>query len=451
MKKVVYCIMCLFLTYLIISCEDAAGVLGSYNLLPQNNASSLSFIDEDKQAGEISGDILIGKADDESDITHYNLYWGKYSFLPLGWPFAELEKSGSDLVYTLNSNTIIPAEINYIMVVTRNGSGEMNNGLSIEIIDTDLPSVVPINMAEGITFTDEDDGFREISGDILIEKAVDESDLTHYQIYWGSSINTTSGSPIAEISKTGSNIVYPLSINTQIPSGINYLLVYTKNEDGPMATGLNLEIYDHIIGDLTIYDIQNDTLPDHPLENVDVVLDEVIVTAVKSNDSFWVQESTGGEYSGLYIYNSGINIGSLSVGDEVSLRGEYKEYYGLSELVLEEITITNSGVGVPVPEVVLPADVETGGSMAENYEGVLVTVNNVTVLNENPEDPSDDNEFTVTDGLRVDDEIYLISPDPQNGDIFTSITGILTYTITQSAGSQYTKLLPRYAADVIKE
>ena len=74
---------------------------------------------------------------------------------------------------------------------------------------------------------------------------------------------------------------------------------------------------------------------------------------------------------------------------------------------------------------------------------------NVTVINENPESPADENEFTVTDGLRIDDELYLITPDPQNGDTFTSITGIMHYSYTPASSMSFTKLLPRNAADVI--
>ena len=52
-------------------------------------------------------------------------------------------------------------------------------------------------------------------------------------------------------------------------------------------------------------------------------------------------------------------------------------------------------------------------------------------------------EFEVTGGLRVDDDLFAVTPDPILGDSFSSITGVLNY------GFENRKLLPRSAADVV--
>lgn len=42
----------------------------------------------------------------------------------------------------------------------------------------------PINPAVGVSFTDTDPDRLEIGGNITITRAVDESDITHYVLYW---------------------------------------------------------------------------------------------------------------------------------------------------------------------------------------------------------------------------------------------------------------------------
>ena len=70
---------------------------------------------------------------------------------------------------------------------------------------------------------------------------------------------------------------------------------------------------------------------------------------------------------------------------------------------------------------------------------------NVLVTNVNPEAPLDFDEFVVTGGLWIDDELYtaLDNTYPLNA-TFTSITGVLTF---RAPGAN--KLEPRSAADVV--
>ncbi|MFX0098146.1 MAG: hypothetical protein ACFFCS_01095 [Candidatus Hodarchaeota archaeon] len=104
----------------------------------------------------------------------------------------------------------------------------------------------PVNPAVNVSFTDTDPDVLEIGGDIVITRAVNESDITHYVLYWGSDSSTKSGPAIAEIAKTGSDIIYPVAQNTSISGSTPHFLVYTKNDDGEMATGVNDSISDYI-------------------------------------------------------------------------------------------------------------------------------------------------------------------------------------------------------------
>ncbi len=310
-------------------------------------------------------------------------------------------------------------------------------------------NLLPVNRASRLSFTDMDRNPGELGGSISIGKADDESDLTGYYLYWGID-SRIKGGLIAEIQKTGSDLTFSISENTAISPGVGFFLVFSNNDAGEMDIPVSMEIED--IAFFSVFEIQDLSSPDHPEENTNVEIDEVIVTAIKGNDSFWVQEPeiNGYPYSGIFIYNPGVNIGSLTVGNTITIKGEYKEYFGLSEISLEELVIVNSGTSTITPLVVDPANVATGGINAEKYEGVLVKIETVAVIDANPEDPLDENEFMVTDHLRIDDELYLIDPDPVVDDTFTSITGILTYTYTSSASGSHSKLLPRSESDVVK-
>lgn len=108
------------------------------------------------------------------------------------------------------------------------------------------PSALPKNKAAGLLFTDLDLDPKEISGDLTIQIATDESDVTHYHLYWGSDGATKlAGEPaISKIAKTGSNLIYGFNPNTPIPSGATDLLVFTANAEGEMTSGVNLTLAD---------------------------------------------------------------------------------------------------------------------------------------------------------------------------------------------------------------
>lgn len=184
-------------------------------------------------------------------------------------------------------------------------------------------------------------------------------------------------------------------------------------------------------GSLNIYDIQNPACADHfnpePVGNPgeDVALSGVIVTGV-FEDTIFVQEPQGGPYSGMSIFMHGVPTGGISVGDIVDISGGYTEFFGLTQIYVDEYTITGSGPA-PTPYIIeWPHWIATGGPLAEMFEGVLVQVNNVTTIDTMPDCPFEFGEFAVTGDLRIDDMGYYW--DARLGDTFTTITGPLTYT-----------------------
>ena len=93
------------------------------------------------------------------------------------------------------------------------------------------------------------------------------------------------------------------------------------------------------------------------------------------------------------------------------------------------------------------ADVATGGARAAKLESVLVEVDNVAVTDIAPPpgtgETAPTNEFAVTDSLRVNDLLYLVTPFPTVGTQYVSITGVLDFRNDNS------KLEPRGVSDFV--
>ena len=194
---------------------------------------------------------------------------------------------------------------------------------------------------------------------------------------------------------------------------------------------------------LSVTSIRNPNDPDHPPEGSQVILENLVVTGYRMDTGFYAQDPTATEYAGIFIYDpDGIPVVS---GQIVTVQGTYEEYYGLTEIKNASITVTGTTDPIIPIEVTDPCSIGTNGSMAEPLEAMLVTVNNTTVTNDNPDDPNDYNEFEVNDCLRIDDLICQTScyeEQPSVGTTFEKISGILNYSYSHH------KVLPRTASDM---
>ena len=173
----------------------------------------------------------------------------------------------------------------------------------------------------------------------------------------------------------------------------------------------------------SIYDIKSGAAPVGTV----VAVSDVLVTG-KHASGFFVQVKPGDpgyagpEHSGVYVYNPG---NPVLVGDRVSIpSATVTDFFGQIQLGSATVMVVQSmGEAPPAPVVVAPADVATGGAMAAALEGVIVEVQDVEVVGLD----AMYNEFIVTDDLRVNDLLYLVSPLPAVGDAFTAVRGILNY------------------------
>lgn len=182
---------------------------------------------------------------------------------------------------------------------------------------------------------------------------------------------------------------------------------------------------------------------DVPVDSLVEIVDVVVTTPIGMGDTFYIQDPVGGPLSGIAIFVQDPTGLAVTPGQTITVFGRYVEFNGLSEIeVLDISKLTLGSVGtVPAPAVVAAADIATNGSMAEQYEGVLVTVEGVSVT----DNTVGNNDFMVTGDLRVDDFFFAQGAFtlPDNGTSYTSITGPLGFAFDEF------RLMPRDSADLV--
>ncbi len=194
----------------------------------------------------------------------------------------------------------------------------------------------------------------------------------------------------------------------------------------------------------SVYDVKNGTID----VGEGVLLQNMVVTGVGGN-FFTAQLDasdpgyTVPDFSAVYVFYP---EGMLpTVGEAIDVSGNVNDFFGQIQLENAAYDVVDADRGVPAALTVDTTELVPGGAKEFAYEALLVQVLNVTVLDTSPTGQTGEtveNEFTVTGGLSVDDNIYLMDPYPSEGQVITALTGVTRYTWNRL------KLLPRSAADV---
>ncbi len=211
---------------------------------------------------------------------------------------------------------------------------------------------------------------------------------------------------------------------------------------------------------LTIKDIQDTKSANHPAKD-SLVKVVGVVTAVDAKKStsgylkgFWIQDETAtGPYNGLYVYgyswkDTDVAAKKPVVGDKVEVSGTYKEYYDLTEL--DKASFVKKGTAtVPAALKVKAADIKTGATTAEGYEGMLVQVDNITVgdtVKTTGTTPVAVGFKDKTSSLIVENMIFdFMKPTaPAKDTVYKSVVGVMGYSYKER------RLYPRTAADMTK-
>lgn len=212
-----------------------------------------------------------------------------------------------------------------------------------------------------------------------------------------------------------------------------------------------------------VYDIKDPSCPNHPYPvptsnpGIPVELEGLVVTAnfvVDKTDGMFVQDPMGGPYSGVAIFKGSKLLDEIQVGDLVDVKGSLTDYFGQLQISLEgDGTVEKVGSAGAEPEpfdISHPSHVASDGPVAEAFNGMLIRVQDLTVVDTRPDCPHDWGEFLVrgdpeapgTYGLRVDDMGDWSEYEPEVGDTISAITGPLAYAFENH------KIEPRTDADI---
>lgn len=202
-------------------------------------------------------------------------------------------------------------------------------------------------------------------------------------------------------------------------------------------------------GGATIADVQFTPFSDgnSSLRNLDITVSGIATTDSSDMSFYFIQDGTE-PWSGLWIND---NNNNFALGDEVEVTGTVNEFFSATQLtnVTSAVRLSEGNI-VPAPLDMKTGDITTGAPGAEQYEGMLVRVNKVAVINEFP-DTGNFGEFTIDDGsgeVRVDDVSSNFRGQLDSafvaGDSLESVTGILHYTFGNF------KIEPRNDDDVVR-
>ena len=220
---------------------------------------------------------------------------------------------------------------------------------------------------------------------------------------------------------------------------VNPVIFTVTAEDKLTTQAWTITITEEVIPDMSIYDIQftTETSGNSPHINEQVRVSG-IVTAIDFLQDFkgyFLQDSSG-IWNGIYVYDP--DRVSTEPGDSLTIVATITEYYDVTQ-VSGIVEYLKNSTGNTLPD---PLVITTGVTDPEQYEGVLVTVENAECTNNNP----GNNEVEINDGsgvIIVDDYIY----DYTDTVAFTNtniyrVTGVMFYS-----SGEY-KIIPRNVNDI---
>ena len=164
-----------------------------------------------------------------------------------------------------------------------------------------------------------------------------------------------------------------------------------------------------------------------------------------------IQDATGG----ISVYG-GTFIDSVSLGDSVTVTSTVSSFNGLTEFDFSSAGssyIIHSHTQVPEPTILTINDISSQQwNGFEEYEGLLVRINNVTISGSgnfaNTNYNITDATGTLTSGLRIDNDVTsIIGSQIPSGQV--DIIGILGQYDTSSPYSSGYQLQPRFIQDIV--
>lgn len=227
MKKVIYSLPVVLLSIsLFISCSKD----GDDKLLsPGKSVYDPVFIDQDGNEGTIGGTLSWTLPNPETNLDGYRIYLGENE-TDKNKKIGEVNKGSTSFEIPMGTEFN-----NFLLIVSWNSVGESTNVVGISVNDNFGDPI-----AQGLSFSDTDGGYRKIAGKLSWVAPAFGSEVTGYVIY-------TSDGPEEKETKLGEVIADSLSFD--VPDGTafkSYLLVankYASGESGHVASISVTDLY----------------------------------------------------------------------------------------------------------------------------------------------------------------------------------------------------------------
>jgi predicted extracellular nuclease len=195
-------------------------------------------------------------------------------------------------------------------------------------------------------------------------------------------------------------------------------------------------------------------VPEGTVVTVTGTLTAVDTLNAASTKKFYLQDKSASQYGGLYVFFGSTSLPAdviaSNIGKKFTVTGTYQEWFDQTQISNTTSVTMLADLADPIAPISVPVgDINNSGSLAEPYEGMLVSISDLVVTNSNPDAPSDDfGEMEVTENItsdiiRIDDDLYdgveyvrtLSTP-------YSIITGIAVYTHSNR------KVIPRDENDI---
>ena len=152
---------------------------------PSVAAQALWFTDENPSAGLVAGSLTILQARSHDGVLEYRVYWGMNSTTPMAGSsvlFAvPATVAGTNLTVTLTA-TSLPGNASHLLAFSASAQGQSLAAASAEVMDY-APAQ---DSAQGVSFTDVDPRVGFVAGTADITRALDESTIEYYNLYFSS-------------------------------------------------------------------------------------------------------------------------------------------------------------------------------------------------------------------------------------------------------------------------
>ncbi|MBU2648245.1 Ig-like domain-containing protein [bacterium] len=171
---------------------------------------------------------------------------GFFSCVPMS--STSLSISPDKKVFSISPKSSLQGSATYKLKITTKAKDLALNPLKQDFVMSSGFTTRLLAGAQAIYFGDENTKENELTGTIKIERALNESGLTGYNLYWGSGPDTrlAGSSPMRYFYVSETKLEHYLE-NMAIPGGATHFLVYSATATGESLTPVSLDIPDTVL------------------------------------------------------------------------------------------------------------------------------------------------------------------------------------------------------------